>query len=716
MTQHRFLIAAALTFSAACRSDKSTPGNGNDSDAAPAAQQAKASVLPPLAPLGKPAAELEAEGWIIAEIPSELSARLRDSVPVEAELGFPALRSELRALAGNAPSFDSLGGFADTLRLIERRLIRWAAERRNEREAQIVDSLRSALEPRDPDLEDLSFNHGLLPPGPLPQQIVRPDRWSEGGGGGEPRIVAATFPLPTAVTSVATQQGSQTKTFQLAPGLEGTETTSSDGSSATVEMTRKGGNERGSAEVSAKGTTTLPGEFEKQGEVGWKIDLDTKLEGTVDGASGTKTKGGGREVRLSYCPDAAGHAKGRYKRWYRESATFTQKGVTYSQITTINAEFALTVQVDDEARATDLLVEGFTDVAMEMGSRGGGNSTPTIIRERGEARAQGVTPGDPSSLGSMHFRTPAGLSAAARKLVDGAATEELVNAIGEGKSLAEQAEQRWRNGACVEVTTTPGSKALSYGGKATFKVDVKHKRESAESFKYPVQVRAKLYNPGSDPRYADRLLGTLAPQGWVAAPVTYQYTAPAKGTPEAEQWPPIDRGYPISVSRRGIGVGSLYVPFDTDRRGYTLQVVHRVTSAKLGEERRVTMKAVIRELDTPDVDGNTFAGRGSYEGWARRYNPSCDNKGRTDFETITLAGKAKGGGNADEIGGGQTSLIFTITPLNPPENLPEAVLPALGNLVLTGESGQDSKTFEIQSDRCRGTLTHVTEWIAKRIR
>jgi hypothetical protein len=160
---------------------------------------------------------------------------------------------------------------------------------------------------------------------------------------------------------------------------------------------------------------------------------------------------------------------------------------------------------------------------------------------------------------------------------------------------------------------------------------------------------------------------------------------------------------------KGVCVGS-------NRRGYSLVVVHRVTSSNLGVERSVTMKAVVRELDAPDDEGNTFAGKGSYDGWARRYNPSCDNQQRTKYETIPLTGEAKGSGNADDMGNGQISLVFTITPLNPPENLPEGVLPAFGNLVLTRGTGQESRTLKMQSDRCRGTLTHVTEWTAKRIR
>ena len=152
------------------------------------------------------------------------------------------------------------------------------------------------------------------------------------------------------------------------------------------------------------------------------------------------------------------------------------------------------------------------------------------------------------------------------------------------------------------------------------------------------------------------------------------------------------------------------------KAGYSLVILHRVTSEKLGVERSVTMNAVVRELDAPDAEGNTFAGEGSYQGSARRYNPSCDNNMRTDYETIPLGGNAKGAATADDLGGGQISLVFSITPLDPREDLPERVLPSLANMVLAGDSGQHTQTFEMQGDLCRGSLTHVTEWSAKRIK
>ncbi len=77
MSRHPYLITIALAFSAACSSDKPKPGEGGNASAEPTAEPAKALALPPLTPLGKPAAELEAEGWTAIEVPPELSRAKR---------------------------------------------------------------------------------------------------------------------------------------------------------------------------------------------------------------------------------------------------------------------------------------------------------------------------------------------------------------------------------------------------------------------------------------------------------------------------------------------------------------------------------------------------------------------------------------------------------------------------------------------------------------
>src|SRR5918998_4978244 len=100
-----------------------------------------------------------------------------------------------------------------------------------------------------------------------------------------------------------------------------------------------------------KSTTTLQNEFEKQGEVGSKRDINTKQKGKIDGSDMQETKQGKSEERLAYCPDASGLVRGRYKHSFHEAMKGTVKGVTGFYDITTDANFTLTVQVNDDARA-----------------------------------------------------------------------------------------------------------------------------------------------------------------------------------------------------------------------------------------------------------------------------------------------------------------------------------------------------------------------------
>jgi hypothetical protein len=169
------------------------------------------------------------------------------------------------------------------------------------------------------------------------------------------------------------------------------------------------------------------------------------------------------------------------------------------------------------------------------------------------------------------------------------------------------------------------------------------------------------------------------------------------------------------------------------RAGYSVVYSYTITSEKLGMESTLTMQATVRRLAAPDAEGNTLAGYGSYEGSIHEHKVNCDNKLPMDSETIGLGGKAKATATAESMGAGQTSLVFTITPINPPKrhlftrsfrsveqmgnlkDLPDAVMPAFGNVVLKGGVGQKSQTFQMFGGSCSGTLTHVMKWSAKRI-
>jgi hypothetical protein len=697
----------------------------------PPATTAKATPLSSTATLAKSAAELQAEGWSAIQLPPELAATLRDtSGPGLPPLASPVVERGVRALAPSTlvRPFDSLGGFADTALLVEVALLRMGRERLAERESAVVDSLRRALEPRDPDLDAVPTGpSGLLPP--VGRAPVQPStRWAPPQHNALP-VVPAGFGRGGPLPAVTQQQGGQTSTFQLAPGIEGTETTSSDGSTVTSEVGMKGGNAHGNAEVSMKSTTTAGSEFESQGEVGNKQDLSTTKRGTIDGNTVQETKSFGREERLGYCPDAAGIVRGRYKHWSRESTRGTMKGVTVETRFELQGEFEFTVQVDDQARATELLVEGHATVDFYSGARGGGNSTPIIRSGRGEGRAQGVNPAE-ASTGSLYIRLPP--AGPATKFVQGGLLEGLMDAIYAGAALARQAEQRWRNGACVEVIATPESKPLRYSQSATFQAEVRHKRDAGSSFPYP--VRAMAHKWGDHPLQIHRTYGTLSPQAVATAPVAYRYTAPAKGTQAAKlwrtSWPPRDEGFLVSVSRRGIGVDAFYVPFDSLRRTYHVTYHQRVaTGALIGSE--VVYRAVLHELDEPDQDGNSFVGRGDYNVRVNLVALNCTLRKLEGVETRAGGGRVKANATIHPswTGSGAEILSFAMTPLDGPtqrfftrsfsglERLHQQEITArgdeapllasnvVGGVELKSRSGDSTYVFPMGTDPCDGSIT-----------
>ena len=174
---------------------------------------------------------------------------------------------------------------------------------------------------------------------------------------------------------------------------------------------------------------------------------------------------------------------------------------------------------------------------------------------------------------------------------------------------------------------------------------------------------------------------------------------------------------------------------DSSRLGFSLLHTHRVTAEKLEEvQREVVMKADVRRLPEPDSQGNMYGGWGSYKGKVINHKVNCENDLPMDYETIEFTNKAKAAASADDIGGGQTAITFTITPVDPPkahflttsfraleqaadikkEDLPDLILPVLGSLVLAGDSGQETRTFQMHGGSCSGMLTHVTTWTARR--
>jgi hypothetical protein len=643
----RNCVMVMLALSVACSSDKPSSTTKDVPRAEPAIEEGKAPALPPLTRLGKAATELEADGWTAAPIPAEMATRLRDTVHLP-PLGSPALESEVRGFAqpANTPAFDTI--FSDTVSLIEGALTRIATERRNERESEVVDSLQRLMAPRDPDLDA------------VPAETVRPGATRHVPIGRDLVIHLAISREGTRARGTVAQQ-SQTRTVQLASGIEGSETTSSDGSSTTTEISFQ----KGGLKSTTKMTTTSPEQYLKSGEVGVKHDITTTKKGQAEGATLDEIDRRGWEERLAYCPDAGGVVRGRYTRWIRISNVTTVGSVTINYAFDVESNFNLTVSVDDNARAQETLVEGTVDLQLAIGARGGGNARPSIKKTGAEAQwRNSVGEGED---GSFHLRFPSlmGEDKRLKESLESAVTENLGLAGAAVQSLAKEAEKRWRNGACVEVLTNPESKALRYGGRTRFRIDVKHKRDRSGSFPYPVRMMAK-----KDYAHLDRTLGKLDPQGTLTAPATFQYTAPAKGTREAATWrssfPTIDRAYPMSISRRGIGAGNIYVPYDSLRRTFHVTYQHLRETDKHGVAQNVRYRAVLRELDQPDDDGNTFAGTGEYKLLARLWKANCASYAPEELEVINGGGAVRAKASVSSEDAESISLIIQLEPLSGP--------------------------------------------------
>jgi len=153
----------------------------------------------------------------------------------------------------------------------------------------------------------------------------------------------------------------------------------------------------------------------------------------------------------------------------------------------IQGDYTITVSVDDNARAQEALIEGTSVIKISAGARGGGNSRPTLKEWRADIRWKQSVHDPISPLGQAHWR----FSSAEADEHGSALVLSAAVALDEARSLAKAAEERWRSGACIEVTSNPEEKSLRFGGRTTFRIDVKHKRDGSSSFPYPVRMMAE---------------------------------------------------------------------------------------------------------------------------------------------------------------------------------------------------------------------------------
>ena len=185
---------------------------------------------------------------------------------------------------------------------------------------------------------------------------------------------------------------------------------------------------------------------------------------------------------------------------------------------------------------------------------------------------------------------------------------------------------------------------------------------------------------------------------------------------------------PDERCERGECVGS-------KRVGYSIRYRIRYSSKELGVTRDVMFTATVRRLAKPDADGNTYAGWGTFSGVVVNHKVNCANKAPMDWEPIRMDGRAKGTATVDPLGGGKLTLIFTITPLNPPkqhmftksfrgfegaagmkyEDLPDAVLPVVGALQVSAGFGKDEQKMEMPGGSCQKTIEMLNEWDAAQV-
>jgi len=76
----------------------------------------------------------------------------------------------------------------------------------------------------------------------------------------------------------------------------------------------------------------------------------------------------------------------------------------------------------------------------------------------------------------------------------------------------------------------------------------------------------------------------------------------------------------MSISRRGIGLNPVFVRYDSLRRTFHITYNYLRETEKQGLAQQVTFRAVLRELDEPNEDGDAFVGTGDYNlvAWLRK--------------------------------------------------------------------------------------------------
>ena len=168
----------------------------------------------------------------------------------------------------------------------------------------------------------------------------------------------------------------------------------------------------------------------------------------------------------------------------------------------------------------------------------------------------------------------------------------------------------------------------------------------------------------------------------------------------------------------------------------------RVETEKGGIGNEVRYRAVLRELDQPDQDGNTFAGTGDYTVLVNLKPANCSYEKMEGVEKIEGGGSLKAGAsiNPSWTGSGAEVMAVSLTPLDGPkqrlftgsftalekmhreesekdgEKAPLLAPDAVGWVELRGRSGDSTHVFSMGTSPCEGLITGTNVTRAMRLR
>ena len=191
------------------------------------------------------------------------------------------------------------------------------------------------------------------------------------------------------------------------------------------------------------------------------------------------------------------------------------------------------------------------------------------------------------------------------------------------------------------------------------------------------------------------------------------------------------------------------VPFDAWGDGgdgrfdvYLVPYHQRVETEEGGIGNDVRYRAVLRELDQPDQDGDTFAGTGDYTVLVNLKPANCSYNKMEGVEKITGGGSLKAGAsiNPSWTGSGAEVMTVTMTPRDGPkqrfftrsfaelekmhgeditkdgEEAPLLAPNAVGWVELRGRTSDSTHVFSMGTSPCEGPITGTNSTRAVRLR